>query len=225
MPQAPRLPRRTDSRSPLPWRAAGRRRSGSGDGLRGGSSTRRGSPERCSQHAARCTRWDPGEAHRSRFPSPRLRCRVADRSEDAARYPRARCWSGLLAPEGLVHAPTEHLDHLTWPVVQGDDQETQVEQEQPAQQRVPGVGAGAGEGQRARRRGRPWWRLVAAVPASVVVVVPPPAAVVVVVPDPGVGAGTKAIGTVTLGSVELESPNESVQVSPAACCAAVGGQG
>jgi hypothetical protein len=67
--------------------------------------------------------------------------------------------------------------------------------------------------------------VAAAVAAFVVVVVAPPAAVVVVVPDPGVGAGTKAIGTDTLGSVALESPNESVQVSPAACCAAVGGQG
>lgn len=44
-------------------------------------------------------------------------------------------------------------------------------------------------------------------------------------PELGVGAGTKAIGTVTCGSVDDESPNASTQESPAAICAAVGGQG
>lgn len=44
-------------------------------------------------------------------------------------------------------------------------------------------------------------------------------------PELGVGAGTKEIKVVTCGSLEDESPNASTHESPAASCAAVGGQG
>lgn len=44
-------------------------------------------------------------------------------------------------------------------------------------------------------------------------------------PELGVGAGTNEIRVVTWGSLGEESPNASTQESPAASCAAVGGQG
>ena len=68
--------------------------------------------------------------------------------------------------------------------------------------------------------------VAAAVCAAVAAAVAAAAVVVVVVaPDPGVGAGTNVIGTTCVSPLAAESPNVSVHVSPAACWAAVGGQG
>jgi hypothetical protein len=63
-------------------------------------------------------------------------------------------------------------------------------------------------------------------PAAVVPVPPVPELEVLeaeVAGDEGVGFGTNEIGTVAWSPPE--SPNDKVQVSPAASCAAVGGQG